>query len=399
MHELEKKLTDLSVELKGLVDKAKEQEKSQGSMSAELKDAILTVTRRMDDLEVKLHAPGAGGQTRTLEQDLKENESLQRLMRDKKGTATLVFKGGLPELVRKSHAGMEQKTTVTSTAVGFRTSGVLQGERVPGIVPAARRRLFVQELLTTIPTSFAKIDYVKVASDVAKASPQTEGNAKGENAQTFTTAEASVRTIATWIPATRQILEDMPGLEGFLSQSLAYSVELAKEEQLLIGDNTGENLNGLATQASAFNTSLLINSDGWEKVDMVGRAIAQLQTGNESDPNFVAMNPRDWWDIRLSKDSHGNYIFGPPNMPGPIEIFGLNPIPTNSLGSGKFLVGDSSPVSAVIRSRMDLEIAISTEHDNFFTTNKVAIRAEERCALVVYRPAAYVYGTFTTSPA
>jgi hypothetical protein len=48
---------------------------------------------------------------------------------------------------------------------------------------------------------------------------------------------------------------------------------------------------------------------------------------------------------------------------------------------------------------MELQYEVSTEHQDFFVKNLVACRAEKRLALVVKRPASYVTGTFTTSPA
>jgi hypothetical protein len=47
---------------------------------------------------------------------------------------------------------------------------------------------------------------------------------------------------------------------------------------------------------------------------------------------------------------------------------------------------------------MAMELAISTEHSTYFTENKIAVRAEKRVALVVYRPASFIFGSFTTSP-
>ena len=399
IEEIKKLLDPMKADFTVFCAKAAEEMKNLGQVNQDTLAKMAKMQVQMDALDVKLQQKRLTDGPGSLMKDLEENESLRRLMKDGKGNARITFKGGLPELIAKFTADMEAKTTITSSAVGAATSGVLAIDRSPGIVPAARRRLFLGDLLTRIPTSFQVIDFVKVNADILTGSPQTEGSAKAENAMTFTTASQVVQTIATWIPASKQILADFPGLQQLIGESLRYAVKLQEEYQLLFGDNTGTNLNGLTVQAQAFDTNLLVASDGYEYVDYVGRAINQIQVDNENEPNFVAMNPTAWWNIRLSKDANGNYIFGPPNMPGPQQFFGLTPVPTNSLAATKFLVGDSSPMSAVIREREDLQVDISTEHANFFTENKVAIRAEERIALIVYRPNAFVYGTFATSPA
>jgi hypothetical protein len=46
-----------------------------------------------------------------------------------------------------------------------------------------------------------------------------------------------------------------------------------------------------------------------------------------------------------------------------------------------------------------MQVEISTQHADFFVLNQVAIRAEKRLALVVKRPASFIRGTFTQSPA
>ena len=48
---------------------------------------------------------------------------------------------------------------------------------------------------------------------------------------------------------------------------------------------------------------------------------------------------------------------------------------------------------------MEMQVEVSTEHQDFFTKNLVAVRAEKRLALVVKRPNSFVTGSFTTSPA
>jgi hypothetical protein len=46
-----------------------------------------------------------------------------------------------------------------------------------------------------------------------------------------------------------------------------------------------------------------------------------------------------------------------------------------------------------------MTVEISTEHADYFVRNLVAVRAEKRLALVTKRPASFVSGSFTTSPA
>src|SRR5258708_31429068 len=109
----------------------------------------------------------------------------------------------------------------------------------------------------------AGVDFVKVTTAMTIASPVAEASTKPENAVVFTASSEKIRTIATWIPATKQILDDFTKLASFLQTSLTYYVNLEEEIQLLSGDNTCENLHGLFTQATAFQNSLLYPTPGW----------------------------------------------------------------------------------------------------------------------------------------
>jgi len=99
----------------------------------------------------------------------------------------------------------------------------------------------------------------------------------------------------------------------------------------------------------------------------------------------------------LPKDANRNYVFNNNNIT--LDPFwGLIPLGTTKMGVGNFLVGSGSPSAVEIRDRMQTTVTISTEHANFFVENKVALLAESRLALAVYRPGAFVFGSFTTSP-
>ncbi len=392
---IEKQLAELKAELSAHFAKAAEEQKNTGTMALSTKETVEALQKQVDALDIKLadkHAQEVQ-QGSSLEKTIKECESLQRLMKDRRGSAVIQLKA--PDIREL----MERKTTITSSAVGVSTTGVLQIDRIPGITMEARQVLKVRDLLNAAPTTMQVVDFVKVNTPMAIASPVVEASAKPENAVTFTSISEKVRTIATWIPATKQILDDFTELNSFINSTLPYYVNLEEELQLLSGDNTGENLHGLITQASAFSTGLLSATAGWNKIDIVGRAIQQITAAKELDPTFIVMHPNDWFGIRLTKDGFGRYILGDPQTNVTPSLFGLTVVYTTSISNGTFLVGSGSPIASQIRDRMEMQVEVSTEHQDYFVKNLVAVRAEKRMVLVVKRPASYVTGTFTTSPA
>ena len=392
--ELQQQLTELITEQKKFVETANGEFKTLGTVTTETKAKLDAIQSQVDAIDKKMAERHTGNtEEPNLADTLKANDAIARMVKDGSGRASIQLKGA--DVARL----FERKTTITSSAVGVATSGVLQIDRIAGITQEARQALTVRDLLTARPTAMQVVDFVKVNAPMKIASPQVEASDKAENAVTFTSASEKVRTIATWIPATKQILADFGELAGYLNSTLPYYVNLEEELQLLSGDGSGENLHGLIPQASAFSTSLLSASAGWTKLDIIGRAIQQIEVAKEIPPSFVVLNPKDWWDIRLTKDQYGRYILGDPQIPMTRpQIFGLDLVSTTSISSGTFLAGSGNAVASEIRDRMEMQIEISTEHSDYFVKNLVAVRAEKRVALIVKRAASYITGTFTTSP-
>lgn len=405
--ELESQLAAARTELKAHFDKAEAEQKANGTLLNETKETVTKLQAQVDALDVKLaqkHIAEQAQQGSTLVKTFKEDEGVLRLMRDRKGHAVVTIKGqDVMDL-------MERKTVIsdvisgsngadTLNPVGIATSGVLQIDRTPGITIEARQMLKFRNLLSSRPTTMQVIDFVKVSSPLAIASPVAEGALKPENSLSFSTVSEKVRLLATWIPATRQVLDDFTELMSFIQSSLPYYVNLAEERQMLAGDGTGENLHGILSQAISFNSSLLpAAAKGWNMIDVVATAIKQVNAALEIPPTFVVLHPNDWWTIRLTKDGFGRYILGDPQSSVAPTLFGLDVVYTTSIAQGTFLVGSGSPVAIEIRDRMDMQVEISTEHSDYFIRNLVAIRAEKRLALITKRPASFVTGTFTTSP-
>jgi HK97 family phage major capsid protein len=367
---------------------------------------LVALQQQVDAIDVKVASRQYGsssfGTPSTLVRNLKENESIARLLKDKRGVAVLHL--NTPEYREL----MDQKSIISATATGtsegdpllaqgVATTGVLQIDRSPGITPEARQVLRVRNVLSARPTTQGVVDFVKVSTPLAAGAMVPEASTKPENALQFTSISEKVRLIATWIPATKQVLDDFTELMGFIQSSLPYYINLEEEIQLLAGDDTGENLHGLLPQAQAFNPALL--ATGATKLDVIATAIMQINAAKEIDPSFVVLNTNDWWAIALTKDSLGRYILGSPQSLTVPRIFGLDVVPTTSIAQGTFLVGSGSSVAVEVRDRQEMQVEISTEHSDYFVRNLVAVRAEKRLALVTKRPGSFVSGQFTGSPA
>jgi HK97 family phage major capsid protein len=391
--EIKGQLDTILLQIKENRKVAEDEQKKFGTMLEETKTKLEGLQKQADALDIKLaerHAAAAPDES--LEQFLQKDDGLKRIMRDKSGTHVITFDA------KQTQKLFERKTTITSTAVGSATTGILQIERTPGIVQEARQQLMIRDALTSRPTTLQLVDFVKVNAPLAIGSPQTEASDKAQNAATFTTKSERVQTLATWIPATKQVLDDFTELMGFLQTGLPYYVNLDEELELLLGSGSDPHLDGLITQATAYNTALTPAVGGWTRIDIVGRVIQQITTAKELQPTFIVLNPVDIWSMRLTKDSQGRYILGDPMQPL-TSIFGLTPIVTTNVAVGTFLVGSGSPIACEIRDRMGMTIEIATQHSDYFVKNMIAIRAEKRLALVVYRPASFITGTFSTSPA
>ena len=100
-------------------------------------------------------------------------------------------------------------------------------------------------------------------------------------------------------------------------------------------------------------------------------------------------HPTNWQTIRLLKTTDGIYIWGSPAEAGPARIWGLPVVETDAVPVGTALVGDFANFSE-LSTRRGITVQTTNSHSDDFINGKLAMRADMRAALVVYRPAAFV---------
>jgi HK97 family phage major capsid protein len=256
----------------------------------------------------------------------------------------------------------------------------------PVVLP--QRRLRIRDLLAPGQTDGNTIFFPKMTVRYQNAAVVAEGAVKSQSGFDMVQATVPVRTIAHWVQCARNALDDAPGLRSLVDSELNYGLQFNEEAEFLNGDGTGSHVLGIIPQATAYSGAFAIT--GEQALDRIALGILQAETAL-LPADGVVLNPTDWMKARLLKDGMGRYILGPPNSDVQPQLWGMPVVPSFSITAGNFLVG-AFKTGAQIFDRMLVEILLSTEHNINFTTNEVTIRGEERVALAVKRPAAFIYG-------
>jgi HK97 family phage major capsid protein len=285
--------------------------------------------------------------------------------------------------------------TVKAVTSGSGSAGALiVPDRQPGIVGMTRPQLRVRDLLTPGRTAGNAIEFARQVTRTNNAAPVAETAQKPESDYAWETDTAPVRTVAHWVPASRQAMDDVPQLESLIDGELRWGLDDVEDGELLLGDGTGQHLEGLYTQATAYSAPIAIANAN--RIDQLRLAILQVELADYA-PDGIVIHPSAWAGIELTKDAAGGYIFANPQGIAGSVLWGRPVVPTKRIGAGNFLTG-AFKLAAQIFDRMDTEVRISDQDRDNFIKNMLTIRAEKRLALVVRRPGALVKGALVALP-
>lgn len=201
----------------------------------------------------------------------------------------------------------------------------------------------------------------------------------------------TAKVIAHYVKASRQILSDASQLASMIDGRLRYGLAFKEEQQLLNGTGVGQQLLGIIPQATAFVNPMVPPGTG-TSIDMIRQAMLQAFLA-EYPATGIVMNPIDWATIELLKDNTGRYIIGNPQGSINATLWNLPVVETQAVQVDKFLTG-AFKLGAQVFDRWQARVEVATENEDDFVKNMVTILAEERLALAVYRPQAFIYGDF-----
>jgi HK97 family phage major capsid protein len=268
---------------------------------------------------------------------------------------------------------------------------LLVPQYIPGIQPVLFKRLVVADLMASGTATSNSIVYMVETTFTNAAAPVAEGAAKPESALVFDQKTDPVSKIAHWLPVTEELLEDVAAISSYIDARLTLGVQLAEEDQLLNGNGTPPNIRGIMNR-SGLAADVARNSGATPpetNADAILRQIAAIASTAYVYPDGVVINPANWFTIATSKDQQGQYFGGGPFSSLPTASLWGTPVAiTPSIVANTALVGAFGTMSQVFR-KGGIRVEASNSHQDFFIKNLVAIRAEERLALAVYRPGAF----------
>lgn len=362
----------LSTEMKGTVDKLLT---SQGELQT-----------RLTELEQKsVRQPGGPAAEESMEQAIEKHKDAIADFVNNKGMQKQV---SIP-MNRKALTN----TGVTGAALNFPGQQVLAQPLMPLL-----RRLTIRDLLAQGRTEKAVIFYPRESGYTNSAAPVSEGSLKPKSDITFEIITSVVRTLAHLQDISLQMLDDVSFIASYLETRMRYGLKLVEETQLLTGSGTGQNLDGIYTAATAYaapSGAAIANTAAETDIDKLRLAMLQVELAFAFTTGII-LHPTSWANIELLKDTLGRYIIANPQNTTTGTIWGRSVVSTQAMTAGKFMVGDFAQ-HAQIFDRQDANVAISYENKDNFERNMATLRVEERLALAIYRPEAFIKGTLESA--
>ena len=284
----------------------------------------------------------------------------------------------------------------TKAAIVSQGQDLSPAMRMPGVVAHPLRAKRIRDLMPVGVTGNNLVEFTRenvFTNNAAPqyASPATENVAKAESGITFTLEEAPVRTLAHFVPVSKQVLSDASYMQSYVSTRLMQGLKVKEDLQLLAGDGSGGGLVGILATGNFVAAPAGVS--GENALDRILRTLAAIAV-DEMTGTGILLHPNDWADLQIIKSADsGEYLLGSPGQTTAPSLWGVPVVASTAIDEGTFLVGDWG-MGAQVWDREQATVQVSFEHSDNFTKNMATILVEERLALTVYRPKAFRKGTF-----
>ena len=251
------------------------------------------------------------------------------------------------------------------------------------VVTAARTPLVIRDLFGSETISGSTLVYL--VEGALQGAPAVTAEAAEKPQIHFadpTVKTVSLAKVACHIKESDEYINDFPFLASAINGRLLYELGLV-EQAKLVTDLLGTS--GILSDTTSWTAS----STATELADLILKAAMDVEQNSGFAADAIVLNPADWYVLRVAKDGENRYygggMFGAQNIP---NLWGIPVCTSASMAAGTIAVGAFKTCGSVVQNGGVSVEAVNTNEDDF-VKNLMTIRAEERLALAVRRPAGF----------
>ena len=335
------------------------------ALEGALKAQGVEVERFKKQLDAATEGKSVDFKTALLE-GMKENSELLKGLKDNKGTVRLEIKAN------------QDASDITS--------GTDWATMEPGVGQIPTREPFIRELFRNQNTSSEYVKYndqetiVRDAKNVAGCAASTH-NSK----ITWQVRTMQIKKVRDFVDVCIDMMEDYDFVQGEITNLVSTDVRLRVDQQLLLGTNSGDELNSVDAVASTFAAGDYATSvQAPTLIDLIQVGACQISDAGQNNAyaaNYALINPVDWCLLKLTKDSQNRYII--PNFItqdgvniGNVQVIANQLVPANEMYIGDFTKG-------TVYSRRGMTVEFGFENNDNFEREIVTVKAYERLNLRV----------------
>ncbi len=251
------------------------------------------------------------------------------------------------------------------------------------VVEAARTPLVVRDLFGAENISGSTLVYLVEGAIQGAPAVTAEGAEKPQvHFADPTPKTVSLKKIACHIKESDEYINDYPFLASAINGRLLYELGLVEQNTLVTDLLATSGIQSDTTSWTAASTATAI-------ADLILDAAMDVQLASGFAADAIMINPADWYSLRIAKDGESRYygggFFGAQSTP---DLWGIPVCVTTAVTAGKIVVGAFKACGSVVQNGGVGVEATNTNEDDF-VKNLMTIRAEERLALAVRRPAGF----------
>lgn len=378
-------------------------------------EKAVTETKEASEKELKSQKETFDVKFEAINEELKEVKSDRNRLKVENETKIVTFAQGLKsafedaatvENIEKfkrkeiKQFNMEVKAVGDMSLANITDLAAANVQMLPGILPIPSRKLHIRQLLPTGQMTTSDVHYLQETGEEGGVTTWLDNSGlKPQVDMDLTEQIAKSEFIAGWLRITRKMLDDIPAMRSFLQARLLEKYLVAEDQQLLYGNGTSPQIDGLITNAQAYAGTRTI------AVEKIIDACAQVE-GNDHMATGILLSPKQYYAILMTKGTTLEYSLPGGSavniVNGQIYICGIPVYKSTALftqlpAQDTFLVGDWN-MGAQLFIRENPIVRFFEEDGTNVRENKITVRVEGRVAMPIYYPNAFVTGSLNPTP-